>query len=57
MIKVKAHRADPLHEEADIRAEMGRLKEENEKIWSVQTDRTIYQWSEPSKTKKGTLTR
>ena len=34
---------------------MGRRKEENEKIWDTQTDRTIYQWSEPSKTKKGTL--
>ena len=55
MIKVKVHRGDPLNEEADIRAEMGRLKEENEKTWTTQTDRTIYQWSEPSKNKKGTL--
>ena len=55
LIKVKAHRGDPLNEEADIWAEMGHLKEENEKIWSVQTDRTIYQWSETSKTKKGIL--
>ena len=55
LIKVKAHRGDPLNEEADIRAEMGRLKEDKEKTWSTQTDRTLYQWSEPSKTKKGTL--
>ena len=55
LIKVKVHRGDPLNEEADIRAEMGRLKEESEKTWSAQTDRTIYQWSEPSKTKKGIL--
>ena len=34
---------------------MGRLKEDKEKTWSTQTDRTIYQWSEPSMTKKGTL--
>ena len=34
---------------------MDRLKEESEKAWSDQTDRTIYQWSEPSKTKKGIL--
>ena len=34
---------------------MGRLKEDNEKTWTTQTDRTIYQWSEPSKTKKGIL--
>ena len=51
LIKVKDHRGDPLNEEADIRAEMGRLKEDNEKTWSTQTDRTIYQWSEPSMTK------
>ena len=55
LIKVKAHRGDLLNEEADIRAEMGRLKEDKEKTWSTQTDRTIYQWSEPPKTKKGTL--
>ena len=55
LIKVKTHRGDPLNEETDIRAEMGRLKEDKEKTWSTQTDRTIYQWSEPSKTKKGTL--
>ena len=27
LIKVKAHRGDPLNEEADIRAELGRRKE------------------------------
>ena len=45
----------PLNEETDIRGEMGRLKEDKEKTWSTQTDRTIYQLSEPSKTKKETL--
>ena len=55
LIKVKTHRGDPINEEADIRAEIDRLKEESEKVWDAQTDRTIYQWSEPSKTKKGTL--
>ena len=55
LIKVKAHRGDPLNEEADIRAEMGRLEEDNERTWTTQTDRTIYRWSEPSKTKKGIL--
>ena len=48
LIKVKAHRGDPVNEEADIRAEMGRLKKDDEKTWSTQTDRTIYQWSELS---------
>ena len=55
LIKVKTHRGDSLNEEADIRSEMGRLKEDDEKTWSTQMDRTIYQWSEPSTTKKGTL--
>ena len=55
LIKVKAHRGDPLNEEEDIRSKMGRLKEDNEGTWSTPTDRTIYQWSEPSKTKKGIL--
>ena len=39
LIKVKVHRGDPLNEETDIRSEMGRLKEENEKTWNIQTDR------------------
>ena len=30
LLKVKAHRGDPLNEEAEIRAEMGRLKEQND---------------------------
>ena len=34
LIKVKAHRGDPLNEEADIRAELGRLKEYKETIWN-----------------------
>ena len=55
LIKVKVHRGDPLNEEADIRAEIDRRKEEGEKVWDTQTDRTIFQWSEPSKTKEGTL--
>ena len=56
LIKVKAHRGCPLNEEEDIRVEMGRMKEEQEKTWSEPTNRTIYQWSETSKTKTGTLT-
>jgi ribonuclease HI len=53
LIKVKEHRGCPLNEEADIRAEMGRMKQEKEKTWSTPTNRTIYQWSEVSKTKDG----
>jgi hypothetical protein len=51
LIKVKAHRGCPLNEETDIRAEMGRMKQEKEKTWSSPTDRTMYQWTEASKTK------
>ena len=56
MIKVKQHRGCPLNEETDIRTEIGRRKEEQEKTWSTTTNRTIYQWSETSKTKDGTST-
>ncbi len=56
LIKVKAHRGCPLNEETDIRAEMGRMKQEQEKTWSTPTNRTIYQWSEASKTKGGVNT-
>ena len=45
------HRGCPLNEEADIRVEMGRRTEEQEKTWTTPTNRTIYQWSEASKTK------
>lgn len=55
LVKVKAHRGDPLNEEADImiRAEMGGLKEQQETIWDDLTGRTVYQWSEKSKYLEG----
>jgi hypothetical protein len=53
LVKLKEYRGCPLNEETDIRDEMGRMKEENEKTWNTSTNRTIYQWSEDSKTKKG----
>ncbi len=43
-------------EETDIRVEMGRMKQEQEKTWSTPTSRTIYQWSESSKNKSGVNT-
>ncbi len=55
MIKVKVQRGDPLNEEADIRAEMGRLKEYKEAIWNDSSDRTVYEWSVTS-TKHGGAT-
>jgi hypothetical protein len=36
LIKVKVHRGCPLNEEEDIRAEMGRMKQEQEKTWRHQ---------------------
>ena len=56
MIKVKDHRGDPLNEEADIRAEMDRLKEYEETIWNGSSVRTVvYEWSVTS-TKHGGVT-
>ena len=54
LIEVKTHRGDPLNKEADIRAELGRLKEHKETIWDDSTDRTIYQWSVTSTKHEGT---
>jgi ribonuclease HI len=56
LIKVKTHRGCPLNEEEDIRAEMGRMKQEKEKTWNTPTNRTIYQWTEASKNKDGVET-
>ena len=39
----KAHRGDPLNEEADIRAEIGRHKEQKEVTWDIPTNRSINQ--------------
>ena len=55
MIKVKTHREDPLNEETDIRAELGRLKEYKETIWNDSSDRTVYEWAAIS-TKHGGVT-
>ena len=54
--KLQRANGDPVNKEVDIRSEMGRLKEEKDKIWSSPTNRTIYQWSESSRTKNGTST-
>jgi hypothetical protein len=56
LLKVKAHRGCPLNEEADIGAEMGRRKQEQEKIWDEPTNRTVFQWLKSSKTENGVPT-
>ena len=43
-----------MNEEADIRSELGRLKEYKETIWNDSSDRTVYQWSTTSKKHGGT---
>jgi hypothetical protein len=53
LIKGKTYRGHPLNEETDIRSEMGRRKGGQEKTCHTPTNRTIYQWSETSKTKTG----
>ncbi len=42
LIKVKAHRGDPLKEESDIRSELVRLKEYKETIWDDSTVIELY---------------
>jgi hypothetical protein len=54
--EVKAHRGDPLNEEADIRAEVGRRKEDKEVGWKNPTNRTIYRWKVGQHTKSTTWT-
>ena len=56
LVKVKAHRGDPLNEEADIRAELGRLKGHQEVKWNDSTNRTIYRWQEGQHTRSTTWT-
>ena len=43
LINFKAHRGDPLNEEADIRSELRRRKEDKEMIWDDLSGRTVYQ--------------
>jgi hypothetical protein len=45
LVKVKAHKGDPLKEEADIREEMGRRKEQEDVRWNRPTNRTVYRWT------------
>jgi hypothetical protein len=42
LVKVTAHRGDPLNEEADIRAEIGRLKDPGEITSNDPTEITVY---------------
>ena len=56
LIKVKAHRGEPLNEDADTEAELGR---ENECIiWNDRTNRMVYSWTDKhGKHRRGTWSR
>jgi ribonuclease HI len=56
LVKVKAHVGGTLNEEADIRAEMGRRKEQKEVTWDSPTNRTVYQWTMGPITRSTTCT-
>ena len=53
LVKVKAHRGDPLNEETDIRSEMGHRKEQKEVGWNNPTNRTVYQFTSDWYLRKG----
>ena len=44
----KVHRENPLNEESDVRAEMGRLKDPGKITWDYPTERIVYKWTEMS---------
>ena len=39
LVKVKSHRGEPLNERADVLAEQGRQRSENDKQWNARTER------------------
>ena len=44
LVKVKAHRGEPLNEEADDCADIGRLQDADTKEWTDRTERLIFRW-------------
>ena len=46
MIKVKAHRGEPLNELADTQAENARQLHDNCRQWTVRTPNMTYEWSD-----------
>ena len=44
LLKVKAHRGEPLNEEADDCADLGRLVEAEHKEWTDRSERIIFRW-------------
>jgi hypothetical protein len=54
MIKVKAHRGEPLNERADTQAENARQLHDNCRQWTVRTPSMTYEWSDSNGVKRTT---
>jgi hypothetical protein len=46
MVKIKAHRGEPLNEEADTVAERARQLPEDIKQWTTRAPRLLYEWTD-----------
>ena len=46
MVKVKAHRGEPLNEKADTQAENARQLQDDCRQWTVRTPSMTYEWSD-----------
>jgi len=46
MVKVKAHRGEPLNEKADIQAENARQLSSECQQWTTRTQRMTYEWND-----------
>jgi hypothetical protein len=56
LVKVKAHRGEPLNELADTLAEEAREAAKEHRAWSARTDRMVYQWEEEKGTRRSVWT-
>jgi ribonuclease HI len=56
LIKVKAHRGEPLNELADTLAEEAREAAKENREWIARTDRMVYQWQEEKSTRRSVWT-
>ena len=52
LIKIKAHRGEPMNEEADTLAEVGRENEKETAKWTERTQRLIFKWTRQKKGKQ-----
>ena len=54
MVKVKAHRGEPLKEKADTQAENARQLQDDCRQWTVRTPSMTYEWSDSNGVKQTT---